>query len=428
MFRSKPRHLKALTIIMAVGLLSGCAAPSGEPEVTTLDFFQFKPEAVQEFADLIDEFEAANPGIRVVQNNVPDPDTAIRTLLVKDKTPDVLTLNGNASFGLLAEACVFADLSQEPAAKRILPAVQDILNANGRCEGSEINGLPMANNASGILYNPEIFAKYGVSVPRTWDELIAAAETFKANGVAPFYMTLKDAWTTSPALVNLAAQLQPEDFFDRLEAAGDVREASPVSFSKDYQEVADKLLKLFSYAQPGAAGVDYATGNKAFADGKSAMYLNGSFAVPAIRAANPDAKIASFPYPVTNDPAKTTVVSGVDVVLAMGRETPHRAEARKLIDFLLSKEVLDKYAKNQSAFAPVEDAAPQQDPALKGLAAYFEAGRVQGYMDHRLPPSIPLVNITQQLVLDGDKSRYLNTLDNEWFKVAARTPNRGKQS
>ena len=416
----------ALGAALAAVLLTSCAGPPAGNEVT-LSFFQFKPEAVQEFAGLIDEFEAANPGIRVLQNNVPDPDTAIRTLLVKNKTPDVLTLNGNASFGLLAKACVFADLSQEPSAQEVLPAVQDILNANGRCRDSEINGLPMANNASGILYNPEIFAKYGVSVPRTWDGLIAAAEKFKANGVAPFYMTLKDAWTTSPALVNLAAQLQPEGFFDRLRAAGTDRNNSPVSFSKDYQEVADKLLQLFAYAQPGAAGVDYATGNKAFADGKSAMYLNGSFAVPAIRAANPDAKIASFPYPVTNDPAKTTVVSGVDVALALARETPHRAEAQKFIDFLLSKEVVDKYTKNQSAFAPVRDAAPQQDPALQGLAAYFNAGRVEGYMDHRLPPSIPLVNITQQFVLDGDKSRFLNTLDNEWFKVAARTPNRGGQ-
>lgn len=426
MFHLKQGQAKALTAALAAALLTSCVAPPAGNEVT-LDFFQFKSEAVQEFAGLIDEFEAANPGIRVVQNNVPDPDTAIRTLLVKNKTPDVLTLNGNASFGLLAAACVFADLSREPAARKILPAVQDILNANGRCEGSEINGLPMASNASGILYNPEIFAKHRVSVPQTWDELITAAETFKANGVAPFYMTLKDAWTTSPALVNVAAQLQPEDFFDRLDAAGDVREDSPVSFSKDYQEVADKLFELFSYAQPGAAGVDYATGNKAFADGKSAMYLNGSFAVPAIRAANPNAKIASFPYPVTNDPAKTTVVSGVDVALAMGRETPRRAEARKFIDFLLSKEVVDKYTKNQSAFAPVQDAAPQQDPALQGMATYFDAGRVDGYMDHRLPPSIPLVNITQQFVLDGDKARYLSTLDNEWFKVAARTPNRGDE-
>ena len=426
MFQLKQGRAKALTAAaLAATLLAGCAPPPAGNEVT-LNFFQFKPEAIQEFAGLIDEFEAANPGIRVLQNNVPDPDTAIRTLLVKDKTPDVLTLNGNASFGLLAKACVFADLSQEPSAKEVLPAVQDILNANGRCNDSEINGLPMANNASGILDNPNFCQVRGFRSPDL-GRAHCGGRNVQGPWVAPFYLTLKDAWTTSPALADLAAQLQPERFFDRLNAAGADRANSPVSFSKDYQEVADKLLELFKYAQPGAIGVDYASGNKAFADGKAAMYLNGSFAVPAIRATNRDAKIASFPYPVTNDPAKTTVVSGVDVALAMGRETPHRAEAQKFLNFLMSKEVIDRYAKNQSAFAPIKSAAPQQDPALKGLASYFTAGKVAGYMDHRLPPSIPLVNITQQFVLDGDKSRYLNTLDNEWFKIAARTPKQGDQ-
>ena len=61
------------------------------------------------------------------------------------------------------------------------------------------------------------------------------------------------------------------------------------------------------------------------------------------------------------------------------------------------------------------------------MAPYFTSGKLDGYMDHRLPPSIPLVNITQQFVLDGDKSRFLNSLDNEWFKIAARTPKRGDQ-
>ena len=96
--------------------------------------------------------------------------------------------------------------------------------------------------------------------------------------------------------MNLAAQLQPEGFFDQLTAAGANRDNSPVSFSKDYQEVADKLLQLFNYAQPGAIGVDYASGNKAFADGKSAMYLNGSFGARH-QAANPDAKSPHFPTP-----------------------------------------------------------------------------------------------------------------------------------
>ncbi len=234
------RRVAGACLAVALGASLAACAPAGDGRVK-LDFFQFKPEAVAEFKALVDEFEARNPDIDVVINSVPDPDTAIRTLLVKGKTPDVLTLNGNGNFADLASSCVFADLSAFPSASRVKPEVQQILNALGTCHGSETNGLPFANNASAILYNPEIFAKYNVKVPRTWDELIAAAETFKANGVAPFYMTLKDAWTVMPAYVNLAGNLKPEGFFEDIRAAKWTPQTGTHGFAKDGKEAAEKL-------------------------------------------------------------------------------------------------------------------------------------------------------------------------------------------
>jgi raffinose/stachyose/melibiose transport system substrate-binding protein len=123
----------ALGTAVVLAGLTGCAPSSGPDAdgVTTLDFFQFKPEAVQDFADIITDFEAENPDIRVVQNAVPDADTAIRTLLVKNKVPDVLTLNVSGNFAELARACVFADLSDEPSADTVNPAVQEIVQDLG---------------------------------------------------------------------------------------------------------------------------------------------------------------------------------------------------------------------------------------------------------------------------------------------------------
>lgn len=409
----------AVTALTLAFSLSACTGP--DDGKVTLDFFQFKPEAVADFNKIVKDFEAANPGIRIVINTVPDPDTAIRTLLVKDKTPDVLTLNGNGSFGELAQACVFADLSDYPAAKRVIPSVQDIVDGLGTCHGTESNALPFANNASGILYNPDIFAANNVSVPQTWDELIAAADTFTANGVDPFFMTLKDAWTVLPSYVNLAGNLMPQDFFDDVRSAKWKASSGKYSFTKDGGEAADKLAKLFSYAQKGAESAGYDDGNAAFAAGKSAMYLQGSFAIPAIRAANPQAKVKSFPYPTTMQPSKNVLVSGVDVALAVGRDTKHPQEARKFIEYLMSPAVLNDYAKAQSALTPVADGAPGTDPALAGMQEYFSAGRVIGYFDHDVPPSIPLPALLQQFILDGDAKAYLRRMDNEFEKLAART-------
>ena len=107
------RAVASAAVVLALALsLSGCG-PADDGRVK-LDFFQFKREAVGQFEKIVADFEAANPDIDVVINNVPEPDTAIRTLLVKDKTPDVLTLNGNGNFGELSKACIFADLSGFP--------------------------------------------------------------------------------------------------------------------------------------------------------------------------------------------------------------------------------------------------------------------------------------------------------------------------
>ena len=85
--------IAALTALALAATLSACGGTNNSEGVTTLNFFQFKGEALQDFEQIIDDFEADNPDIKVIQNQQPDADTAIRTLLVKGRTPDVVTLN-----------------------------------------------------------------------------------------------------------------------------------------------------------------------------------------------------------------------------------------------------------------------------------------------------------------------------------------------
>jgi len=82
------RPLAVAAIAATAAALGGCAQEPADG-VTTLNFFQFKGEALEDFNEIIADFEAENPDIRVVQNQVADADTIIRTLLVKDKAPDV---------------------------------------------------------------------------------------------------------------------------------------------------------------------------------------------------------------------------------------------------------------------------------------------------------------------------------------------------
>jgi raffinose/stachyose/melibiose transport system substrate-binding protein len=418
--RSRTRGIAAVAAASLIVASAGCAS-NAESGVTTLNFFQFKGEALEDFSQIIADFEAENPDIRVVQNQVADADTIIRTLLVKDKAPDVITLNANGGFGKLAQTGVFYDFSDEPVLDTINPAVQEILADLGIKEG-EVNGLGYVNNANGVIYNQEIFEAQGLEVPETWDEFIAVCDALQDAGITPFYGTLADSWTGLPSFNALGAYPSQGDFWDQMRAEGEnVGPDSEVSFQKDFAEAMDQQYELFSYMQDGYRGKTYDDGNAAFANGEVAMLLQGIWAINPVKGINPDIQAAIFPYPAVDDPDDRLLVSGVDVVVTMGRNTPHREEALRFIDYLFEVDVIEQFAASQNMVPSVEGAEISDDPSLQSVKPFFDEGKITGFIDHQIPPSIPLAAIDQQFLFSGDAEAALATLDSEWAKVAART-------
>jgi len=407
------RPLRATTIagvlVLVASLLSGCSGGDGR---TVITFFQFKPEAQQYFQDLASQFEKANPGIRVVVDNPADPETALRTRLVKNDVPDVMTLNANGTFGEFASAKIFRDFRSDPVLDHVNPAYLKVIGALGSGGKGEVNGVPFAANASGLLYNEDLFAKYHVAVPRTFDQLIAAARKFKAAGVTPFYGMLADAWTAQSPLAPLSSQLQPSDFFPE-------RFADRTTFAQGWRSTASELAQLYKYTQPDPLSKGYEDGTAAFAKGQSAMLLLGSYAVPQIRASKPKFTVGSMALPATNDPAKTTLVSGVDVVITAARHGAHQKEVSKFIDFLMQPKVMTAYCKAQVAI-PTLQGLRNDDPALKGVQSYINAGKIVGFTDHQFIAAIPLAPLLQTFLLSGNESRFLSDLDSDWDKVAQR--------
>ncbi len=414
---------RAVAVLATAGLaigLGGCASGSADG-VTTLNFFQFKGEALEDFNEIIADFEAENPDIHVVQNQVADADTIIRTLLVKDKAPDVITLNANGGFGKLAQAGVFYDFSDEPVLQTINPAVQEILAQLGNKEG-EVNGLGYVNNANGVIYNQEIFEEQGLEVPETWDEFIAVCDALVDAGITPFYGTLADSWTGMPSFNALGAYPSQGDFWDEMRAEGEnVGPESEVSFQKDFPEAMDQQYQLFSYMQEGYRGKTYDEGNAAFANGEVAMLLQGIWAINPVKQVNPDIKAAIFPYPAVDDPDDRLLVSGVDVVVTMGENTPRKEEAMRFINYLFEKDVIEEFAASQNMVPSVKGAELSDDPSIQSVKPFFDDGKITGFIDHQIPPSIPLPAIDQQFLFSGDAEAALATLDSEWAKVAART-------
>jgi raffinose/stachyose/melibiose transport system substrate-binding protein len=409
------RRVHVLAVAGASLLLAACGSgdPTAGTGVTQVEFFQFKTEAVETFDRLIADFEAEHPDIDVVQNNVPAADTALRTRLVKNDVPDVMTLNGNgATYGDLATSGIFRDFTGDEALERTSQASQDILNALGRT-AEETNGVPFANNADGVLYNTDIFTELGLDVPATWDEFIAAARTAQDAGFVPFFHTWQEAWTTLPPFNVLAQVIPAEDFWQQ-------RLAGETSFSEAWPPAVQAQLELKELGPPDPFRYDYNTGNRAMADGDSAMYLQGIWAIPSIREINPDVPISTFVLPATNDPQRNRLVSGVDVVLTMPKQdTDRTGAALTFLRWLTTQEPAKQYITEQYAFSAV-DGVTQDDPALAPLNEEFQSGNIVGFADHNIPSSIPLANLLQGALIDSDVDGFLTELDRQYDAVQAR--------
>ena len=111
--------------------------------------------------------------------------------------------------------------------------------------------------------------------------------------------------------------------------------------------------------------------------------------------------------PATDDPSKTTLVSGVDVALTAARDGEHPEEAMKFIEFLMQPDVMSDYCKAQVAI-PTLKGLKNDDPALAGVQRYIDSGRIVGFTDHQFIPAIPLAPLLQTFMLDGDKEQFLD--------------------
>ena len=63
----------------------------------------------------------------------------------------------------------------------------------GQVDGVTYMTPSALGDAYGVYYNKDIFDKYGLTEPETWDELIEICDTLVANGVTPFALSGLDA-------------------------------------------------------------------------------------------------------------------------------------------------------------------------------------------------------------------------------------------
>ena len=287
--------------------------------------------------------------------------------------------------------------------------------------------LPYSVAAEGVIYNPDLFDKAGVSdIPTTWSEFLAVCEKFKSANITPIYQTFGDTWTLQQGLFDYTAggMVDVAAFYKQLDAEGtNLGPNSSVSFEKDFTEPCQKMLSLRPYFNPNPITEYYANGNQAFATSQAAMYMQGPWAVGEILTINPKAKLGTFPLPVTEDASQTKCRVNLDLAIWLPRSqgSAQRAAAIQFLDYLMQPSVMNAYNQANLAFSPLKNALPQKSSMVSGLNDYVSSGKFYQGPGTYVPITIPIANYLQEMMLTGNVSAFTSSMDGAFKRLAVRT-------
>ena len=391
--------------MLAAAILPGCGADKDSGK-TEIEILQYKPEAATYFDKVEDEFNATHDDIHLTISSPNDASTIMRTRFVREDYPDIIGIGGDINYSYYVDADILADVSDYPGLSDIKQSYVDILEALEITPKDGTYGVPYVANAAGILYNKDMFEEHGWQIPESWDELIDLCQEIQSEGILPFYFGFRDTWTCLAPWNSLAVDLAPADTCKQVNAG-------ETTFSDEYRETAEKCMELVSYGPDDPFAYGYNDACTAFANGESAMYPIGSYAVPQILSVNPDMNIDSFVTPGNDDASKNTLNSGVDLMFAVTAACKNKDAAYEVLDFLLEDENIQDYIDDQNA-VPCKEGDFDLAPMLDGMKPYIESGNMTDYQDHYYPSEMAVDAQIQTFLINKDVDAFLAKFDKDW--------------
>ncbi len=411
----KKRFAAVLAAVLALSVLAGCGGSKAttpdtkEPaktettqpkteEKVTIEYWQYDYKSkVELMTQLIAEFEAANPNIKVNQVNFPyeQYNEKVAATVAAGKGPDLI----NLYYGWLPKYVDSGYLQPLPEdafppatiEKDFFPVVKA-----GQMDGKYYI-LPTAVRTLALLYNVDLFKAEGINnPPKTWDELVDQAKK----------LTKRDA----------NGQLSQVGFYFNTTGQGHnwfrevlIRQAGGTPQSADYktinwatpegQQAFKWWVELQTVHKVGEMGfmTDDVT---AFKAGKAAMDVDGSFRLGNLKEVPFEFK--SAPLPVGPNGKPYTMASFWANGLTKKAQGPQKEAAIKFLQFLTQPDVMERWTKaiGELPARPESAAKFKDDPKLAGFIEGLPYANATFFVDE-VKDRDALVNAVDEVVLNG---------------------------
>ena len=369
-----------------------------------IELFHQKPENVELYNTLVNKFMEENPDIQVNVTLAESTTTTLISRVAAGNIPQLVSVfPWNASYKDMFREGLFMDLTDQDFMKRVTPSVLERCEVNGKQYS-----LPLTTNSFGLYYNVDIFNELGLTIPKTMDEMWGVCDKLVEAGIQPFSFPDKKAVRINQQFDRMLIGCVDHDFYSKCDEQ--INGSYNIKDDPNIRKYAETILKLREYGNPDSLGYDDEPAYEEFTSGKSAMYIDGSWAVTTFETMNPDLNFNCTAIPaITTDDFWTC--GTVDTAYSISADcTPEQQDACiRFLDFLVREDIAQEFSdgdKNPTLIQGVEYNVPQ----LKEINDYINEGRFAPSLASIWPQDLrnSLVVSVQALILDKDVDTFLD--------------------
>ena len=357
------------------------------------------------------QFETKHPNVTIhrTTRDFANLKTTLKLALSSDTPPDVVEVNqGYPDMGAFVKAGLIQPLdgyaqaydwtSRIPASAREL----DSFSSDGSHIGTgSLYGVPQTGSLVSFYYNKKKLASYGLSVPQSWDELLADMQKIKAAGDVPLWFGNQDKYEAISLFATvLDSKMPAAQVRDLVYGRGGSWDAPAVVQAA--QEVADLARK--GYLTPGANGLAGGEALSDFSKGKGVFYLDGDWD-SATLGTSMGTNVGLFLPPPANG-AGHAAEGGQGGAWAVTSKSPHADVAAAYIDFLTSQSA--EHAMSAHGNLPIVDGDAVQPPAGSVTNDVYDAWHtvsqddgVTPYLDYATPTFYDTLTASLQDLIGG---------------------------
>ena len=354
----------AMTIALLLTLIPAAFAES--TDTITLSVFDAHAYGLDEYAQMVANFEAANPGIKIeVQHAANDSTTLLNARINSGDVPDVFDVQVGSMAQNYYEYAY--DWSNDADVLSLFhdDAIKTGMNADGK-----VMSLPWTYENMTLIYNKDLFAKAGITeLPKTMTELEAACEKLKAAGITPFAIAAKESWVLNHVSTHFMMMKDQN-------AAGTVQALKDGTYTfktlPNFQNFFKFLDLAVKYGPSKPMEIDWETCENMLVNGEAAMIHMGDWCQATLDKFNPDAKVGFLPFPVSENAADVNLLSNISWTYIVNKDSKNLDAAKKYLLYILTSEDGIKWATQTVGAA----SAAKNELTVKGALANEAAGYI----------------------------------------------------